>query len=108
MKFVLVLSFVFELPTRASSGERRESSWRSLSSRFGTPAGEGTFSGLEPNGSAFAIGGLSMVRIDDTKFAEVRGYLDRMSVMEQLGIVGRAEERAVLTLAVGSDTTAPH
>ncbi|WP_162562403.1 ester cyclase [Salinigranum rubrum] len=48
---------------------------------------EGTFRGMESNGSSFSVDGISMARIEDGKFAEIWRYTDRMAMMTQLGLV---------------------
>lgn len=52
---------------------------------------EGEFRGMEPNGSTFAIDGLSMARIEAGKFAEMWRYTDRMGMLTQLGIVDMSD-----------------
>ena len=52
---------------------------------------EGEFRGMEPNGSTFAIDGISMARVEDGRFAEIWRYTDRMGMLAQLGIIDLPE-----------------
>ena len=51
----------------------------------GTHRGE--FQGIPPTGMAVAVPGVVFYRIADGKIAEFRGQFDRMSLMQQLGVV---------------------
>lgn len=48
---------------------------------------EGEFMGMEPNGSTFAVDGISMARIEDGKFAEIWRNIDNVGMLAQLGVV---------------------
>jgi steroid delta-isomerase-like uncharacterized protein len=51
----------------------------------GTHLGE--FQGLAPTGKQVVVPGVVFYRIADGKIAEFRGQFDRMSLMQQLGVV---------------------
>jgi predicted ester cyclase len=48
---------------------------------------EGEFMGTEPNGSTFAVDGISMARIEDGRFAEIWRSVDNAGMLAQLGII---------------------
>ena len=51
----------------------------------GTHRGE--FQGISPTGKSVAVPGVVFYRIADGKIAEFRGQFDRMSLMQQLGVI---------------------
>jgi steroid delta-isomerase-like uncharacterized protein len=51
----------------------------------GTHRGE--FQGIAPTGKSIAVPGVVFYRIADGKIAEFRGQFDRMSLMQQLGVI---------------------
>jgi steroid delta-isomerase-like uncharacterized protein len=51
---------------------------------------QGAFQGIAPTGKRVAVPGVVFYRIADGKIAEFRGQFDRMSLMQQLGIVPQA------------------
>jgi steroid delta-isomerase-like uncharacterized protein len=51
----------------------------------GTHRGE--FQGIPPTGKSVAVPGVVFYRIADGKIAEFRGQFDRMSLMQQLGVI---------------------
>jgi steroid delta-isomerase-like uncharacterized protein len=51
----------------------------------GTHRGE--FQGILPTGKSVAVPGVVFYRIADGKIAEFRGQFDRMSLMQQLGVI---------------------
>ena len=51
----------------------------------GTHRGE--FQGIPPTGKSVAVPGVVFYRIADGKIAEFRGQFDRLSLMQQLGVV---------------------
>jgi steroid delta-isomerase-like uncharacterized protein len=51
----------------------------------GTHRGE--FQGISPTGKSVAVPGVVFYRIVDGKIAEFRGQFDRMSLMQQLGVI---------------------
>jgi steroid delta-isomerase-like uncharacterized protein len=51
----------------------------------GTHRGE--FQGIRPTGKSVAVPGVVFYRIADGKIAEFRGQFDRMSLMQQLGVI---------------------
>jgi steroid delta-isomerase-like uncharacterized protein len=54
----------------------------------GTHRGE--FQGIPPTGNRVAVPGVVFYRIADGKIAEFRGQFDRMSLMQQLGVIPNA------------------
>ena len=54
----------------------------------GTHRGE--FQGIAPTGKRVAVPGVVFYRIADGKIAEFRGQFDRMSLMQQLGVIPSA------------------
>jgi steroid delta-isomerase-like uncharacterized protein len=54
----------------------------------GTHRGE--FQGIPPTGNRVAVPGVVFYRITDGKIAEFRGQFDRMSLMQQLGVISNA------------------
>ena len=51
----------------------------------GTHRGE--FQGIAPTGKSVAVPGVVFYRITDGKITEFRGQFDRMSLMQQLGVI---------------------
>jgi steroid delta-isomerase-like uncharacterized protein len=51
----------------------------------GTHRGE--FQGIRPTGKSVAVPGVVFYRIADGKIAEFRGQFDRMSLLQQLGVI---------------------
>jgi steroid delta-isomerase-like uncharacterized protein len=51
----------------------------------GTHRGE--FQGIHPTGKSVAVPGVVFYRIADGKIAEFRGQFDRMSLLQQLGVI---------------------
>jgi steroid delta-isomerase-like uncharacterized protein len=47
----------------------------------------GEFLGIPPTGKSVAVPGVVFYRIADGKIAEFRGQFDRMSLMQQLGVI---------------------
>ncbi len=47
----------------------------------------GAFQGIAPTGKRVAVPGVVFYRIADGKIAEFRGQFDRMSLLQQLGVV---------------------
>ena len=58
----------------------------------GTHRGE--FQGIPPTGNRVAVTGVVFYRIADGKIAEFRGQFDRMSLMQQLGVIPNANTPA--------------
>ncbi len=54
----------------------------------GTHRGE--FQGIAPTGKRVAVPGVVFYRIADGKIAEFRGQFDRMSLMQQFGVIPSA------------------
>ncbi|WP_372913128.1 ester cyclase [Salinigranum sp.] len=48
---------------------------------------EGEFVAMEPNGSSFAVDGISMARIEDGKFAEIWRNVDSVEMLAQIGAI---------------------
>ena len=48
---------------------------------------EGEFQGIPPTGKSVAVPGVVFYRIADGKIAEFRGQFDRMSLIQQLGVI---------------------
>jgi predicted ester cyclase len=48
---------------------------------------EGTFRGMEPTGAAVSVDGISMARIADGKFAEIRRKVDNLGMLAQMGVI---------------------
>ena len=46
----------------------------------------GSLRGLPPTGASIALPGLDLIKVCDDGVAQVRGYFDRQSLMEQLGL----------------------
>jgi steroid delta-isomerase-like uncharacterized protein len=59
----------------------------------GTHRGE--FQGIPPTGKRVAVPGVVFYRIADGKIAEFRGQFDRMSLMQQLGVIPNANLSAL-------------
>ena len=51
---------------------------------------EGEFQGIAPTGRQVAVPGVVFYRITDGKIAEFRGQFDRMSLLQQLGVIPSA------------------
>jgi steroid delta-isomerase-like uncharacterized protein len=51
---------------------------------------QGEFQGIPPTGKRVAVPGVVFYRIADGKIAEFRGQFDRMSLMQQLGVIPNA------------------
>ena len=52
---------------------------------------EGAFQGIPPTGKQVAVPGVVFYRIADGKIAEFRGQFDRLSLMQQLGVIPSTE-----------------
>jgi steroid delta-isomerase-like uncharacterized protein len=48
---------------------------------------EGEFQGIPPTGKRVTVPGVVFYRISDGKIAEFRGQFDRLSLMQQLGVI---------------------
>ena len=55
---------------------------------------QGEFQGIPPTGNQVAVPGIVFYRIADGKIAEFRGQFDRMSLMQQLGVIPSANAPA--------------
>jgi steroid delta-isomerase-like uncharacterized protein len=54
---------------------------------------KGEFQGISPTGKSVAVPGVVFYRIAGGKIAEFRGQFDRMSLMQQLGVISGSNAR---------------
>ncbi len=76
--------FKLEIKQRISEGNRMVTQWTCT----GTHNGE--FQGIPPTGKRINITGLGLARIEGGKVVEERVYFDRVSMLEQLGVLPAA------------------
>ena len=57
----------------------------------------GAFQGIPPTGKRVAVPGVVFYRLVDGQIAEFRGWFDRMSLWQQLGVIAPAPGQAAVT-----------
>ena len=67
-------------------------------------ANTGSLSGLPPTGAQIAQPGIDVIRVSGDKVASVRGYFDRQTMLEQLGIQVVVQPHQVGPITFGTST----
>ncbi len=78
--------FKLEIKQKVAEGDRLVTHWACT----GTQRGE--FQGISPSGRRVEMTGLTLVRIKGGQIVEERVYFDRLSLLEQLGVLSGAAQ----------------